>query len=426
MAVETALLLAGSFLFSFSCGRVPSDVTVQGVPVGGLRYSAAETLVREQIRSELPSLTVHTPKGDYVFRSEFSFTDDVSELLRSAKRGDRLQARVRRVWADAESALGKICEENADEGENAAVSFSATGFTYTAERRGTACNYAALLSDVFEALENGGTEVSLSTYARAPAITLKTLRGRTRLLSTFTTRFDGSNTVRAGNIALACSRISGTTLNAGEEFSFNQTVGKRTKENGFGEATVIFDGEFVPGVGGGVCQASTTLFNAALRAGLTVTESRSHSLSVSYVSPSLDAMVSEYSDLKFVNPYAFPVYLAARTGKNSVTFDIFGAPDGRRYETESVVLRRIAPQPAQTVEGETDGCIRAEKEGLVSESYLLVYDETGRLLSRKRLRKDSYAALQGIYSVAPKPAEEEVPPEEGEEPAPSEESGEGN
>ena len=412
MAFVTSLLLAGSFLFSLSGGRVPPDVTVQGVEVGGLRYSVAETLVREQIKSELLPLTIRTPKKDYVFHSEFAFTDDVPALLRSARRGDNLQAHVKRVWADAESTLEAICAENAEEGENATVSFSAAGFTYTAERLATCCDYSSLLRDVCSALEGGGTEVTLSTYTRAPAITLKTLRGRTKLLSTFTTRFDGSNTVRAGNIALACSRIAGTTLDAGEEFSFNRTVGKRTKENGFGEATVIFDGEFVPGVGGGVCQASTTLFNAALRAGLTVTESRSHSLSISYVAPSLDAMVSEYSDLKFVNPYEFPVYIAARTGKNTVTFDVYGAPDGCRYETESVVLKRVAPPEPKRIEGAENACIRAEKEGLTSESYLLVYDSEGNLISRKKLRRDNYAALQGIYQVAPEEQPEEQPPSE--------------
>ncbi|MDE7157967.1 MAG: VanW family protein [Clostridiales bacterium] len=412
MAIGISLLLAGSFLFSLAGGRVPPDVTVQGVEVGGLRYSVAETLVREQIKSELLPLTIRTPKKDYVFRSEFSFTDDVPALLRGAKSGDKLQAHVKRVWADAESALEKICEENAEEGENATVSFSVEGFTYTAERPATCCNYSALLRDVCSALESGGTEVPLSTFTRAPAITLKTLRGRTKLLSTFTTRFDGNNAVRAGNIALACSRITGTTLDAGEEFSFNKTVGKRTKENGFGEAIVIFDGEFVPGVGGGVCQASTTLFNAALRAGLTITESRSHSLSISYVSPSLDAMVSEYSDLRFINPYEFPVYIGARTGKNTVTFDVFGAPDGYRYETESVVLKRVSPPEPKRIEGAENACIRAEKEGLTSESYLLVYDSEGNLISRKKLRRDSYAALQGIYQVAPEPPPEEENPEE--------------
>lgn len=402
------LLLAGSFLFP--CGRVKEGVRIEGVAVGGLPYAEAEKRVRERIESELAPLIVHTPCGDFIFRSELSFTDDVSDLVRHAKKGQTLSANVVREWADAEEQLEKICEQNASEGKNAELSFSYAGFGYRSEENGTVCDYRALLCDALSALKEGRTEVTLKTYSRAPEVTEARLRDRTRLLSGFTTRFDGNNSVRAHNIRLACARIAGTALPAGAEFSFNRTVGKRTKENGFGEATVIFDGEFVPGVGGGVCQASTTLFNAALRAGLEITESRNHSLSVGYVAPSLDAMVSEYSDLKFKNGYPFPVYIQSRAGTDYVTFEIYGAPDGKKYETESVVLRKIPPAPAKTVEREEAGWVRAEKDGMVSESYLLVYDENGVLLSRTLLRRDHYAAQQGIYGEPP-PAPEEPEPE---------------
>ena len=192
------------------------------------------------------------------------------------------------------------------------------------------------------------------------------------------------------------------------EFSFNKRVGKRTAENGFKESVVIFDGEFVKGVGGGVCQLSTTLFNAALRAGLRVTESRNHSLTVSYVPPSLDAMVSEYSDLKFVNPFDTPVYLNAAVRGGSVTVECFGLPDGYRYTTESVVLYRLAPPPEETVEGEDDKVIRAEKEGVASESYLLVHDGGGKLIRRVLLRRDNYAVVRGLRQVK-KQEETETP-----------------
>ena len=404
------LLLAGSFLFP--CGRVKQGVIVDGVAVGGLPYAEAERRVRERIENELAPLTVHTPRGDFTFRAELSFTDDVSKIVRRAKKGQSLNSTVVREWADAEEQLEEICELNAEESRCAEVSFSRAGFRFTPEANGIVCDYRALLSDALTALKEGGTDVTLKTCERPPEVTEAVLRGRTRLLSKFTTRFDGSNIVRAGNIRLACTRIAGSVLPAGGEFSFNRTVGKRTKENGFGEATVIFDGEFVQGVGGGVCQASTTLFNAALRAGLEITESRNHSLSVGYVSPSLDAMVSEYSDLKLKNNYPFPVYIQSRTGRDTVTFEIYGAPDGKRYETESVILRKIPPEPPKTVEREEAGWIRAEKEGMVSESYLLVYGQNGELLSRTLLRRDHYAAQQGIYGEPP-PAAEEPAPEGG-------------
>lgn len=90
---------------------------------------------------------------------------------------------------------------------------------------------------------------------------------RTQKLSSFSTRFDASKTARVHNISLACERIAGSVLEPGEIFSFNETVGLRTRENGFLDAPVIVAGEFVSGTGGGVCQASTTLMGAALRAG---------------------------------------------------------------------------------------------------------------------------------------------------------------
>lgn len=414
----TALLLAGSFIFC-GCGfagKVRSGVTLDGTYIGGMSYAEAEETVRQRNAAQIPSFTVRAPSGGYAV--EFSVTDNVSELVRGAKRGETLVSQTTRVWVDAEDAMEKICRENAHDAVDAEVIFTAAGFTYIREKNGVYCDYTGSLRGALGALAEGRAESGLIVREFAPKITERMLRERTKKLASFTTRFDGTNVARVHNIALCAARIAGTTLEAGGEFSFNRTVGKRTEENGFEMAAVILDGEFVPGVGGGVCQASTTLMNAALRAGLCVTESRAHSLSVGYVPPSLDAMVSEYSDLKFENPYEFPVYLNARMGKNSVTFDIYGAPDGRTYVTESRVLYRIAPPPAEIVEGGEDKVIRAEREGLASESYLLVYDPDGKLVGRRRLRKDTYAAVQGIWQSG-QTANGAEPEGEGEERVPA-------
>ncbi len=409
--VALTLLFAGS-VFPFSgCawgGRVKADVTVEGVVVGGLTYAEAERAVREKIAGGLAPLTVCAPSGNVTFAyPEISFTDDVSALVRRAKRGDRLAARIRRNWAEAERRLEEICAQNARQAVNAELTFSAKGFEYSAGENGVRCDYNALLSDTARALREGGETVMLRCGEYAPEITEESLRARTQALSEFTTYYDGDNRPRSHNIALAAERVSGTVLEPNAEFSFNAAVGKRTAENGFEEATVIQDGEFAKGIGGGVCQTSTTLFNAALRAGMKITESRNHSLAISYVPYSLDAMVSEYSDLKFVNPYAFPVYILARAEGDGVKFEFFGMPDGLRYETESRILLRVKPPEAKIVEGEKNAVLRAEKEGIASESYLLVYNGDGKLLSRTLIRRDSYAAVQGIYQVAP--SEEEPP-----------------
>ncbi len=409
-----SLLLSGSFVFCGGvCGRVARSVEIEGVNIGAMTYAKAEAAVRAKIAETLPPLTVHSPNGDFPVGG-LCFCDNVSALVRSAKRGERLSAKYTRTWADMEEFLWQVCEKNAKPCEDATLSFSANGFCYTAEKKGICCDYAALLEDATNALSGGGREITLRTREYGAKITEEQLRARSAPLARFSTRYDAGNLPRSHNIALACARISGTTVKAHEEFSFNRTVGARTRENGFEVATVIQDGQFLPGVGGGVCQVSTTLFNAALRSGMTVTESRAHSLSVSYVAPSLDAMVSSCSDLKFVNPYDEPVYILAKAERGVVSFELFGLSDGRRYVTESTVLLRVPPPAPKIVEGDEDGVIRAEKEGIASESYLFVY-EGERLVSKKRIRKDSYAAVQGILrKAAAQEPKEELPGLNGE------------
>lgn len=234
------------------------------------------------------------------------------------------------------------------------------------------------------------------------------------LLASFTTYFDTNNVTRSHNIALCARRLDGATVPPEGEFSFNAVVGKRTKERGFLEAPVIFDGRFVAGVGGGVCQVSTTLYNAALLAGLSVAEVHAHSLQVGYVRPSLDAMVSEYCDLKIKNPAPTPVAFRVSVSDGSVTAKVYGRASGYEYRTESVSLAVLPPPPETLVEGEEDALIRRSRTGLKSESYLSAY-RRGRLAFRKRLRKDVYAAVGEIRQVKKTPKEEESAVNDGEE-----------
>ncbi len=413
MNKTAALLLAGSLLFPF--GRVKEDVQIGGVAVGGLPYAVAEREVRSALLGSLSPVVIHAPSGDLVLDGELSEKDDIAALVRSAKRGARLTVSYRRDWADAEEKLYELCARNARPAKDAEMSFSASGFRYTGGNYGVACDYRGLLADVQNALNVGG-EVTLRTREFPPAVTEELLRERTRELAGFTTYFDETNSPRRHNIALAASRVAGAEIAPQETFSFNAAVGKRTEANGFRTATVIFDGEFVPGVGGGVCQASTTLFGAALRAGMRIEESHPHSLSVGYVPPSQDAMVSETSDLKFTNPYKFPVYVLAEMGRGSVCFRFFGMPDGKRYEVESRILERIPPPAPEEETGSEEGVLRAEKEGIGSESYLTVYAADGALLSRTRIRRDIYAPVRGKIvkkrenSVSPPPDAEEKEP----------------
>ena len=214
-------------------------------------------------------------------------------------------------------------------------------------------------------------------------------------MSSYTTYYAKEDAGRCRNIQIAASLIDGVTVQAYGEFSFNQTVGRRTAEAGFQQAKIIVNGEYASGVGGGVCQVSTTLYNAALFAGLSIVEYHPHSLKVGYIEPSRDAMVSSHSDLKLYNPKSSPVFLSASVFDGGIKIAFFGKKDGGRYEIITKILEEI-PAPLPIVkEGEEEEILRKGQAGIKSEAYLERY-ERGKLVSRRRIRRDTYQPIQEI------------------------------
>lgn len=224
--------------------------------------------------------------------------------------------------------------------------------------------------------------------------------------ATFYTTYTSSTEERKHNIKLACKSLNGTLVDVGGEFSFNRTVGARTEKRGYKTAKIISQGKFVDGVGGGVCQVSSTLYNAVLLAGLTVTEYHPHSLSVGYVAPSFDAMVnSNTADLRFKNNTDNPVIVYATADGDRLTIKIEGEPMHEKYVRQSTVVGYIpAPEPETVLDekGEYPELYEGEsmvlsygKDGLKSEGYLVVMKD-GKPVSQKKIRSDTYKPLRGL------------------------------
>ena len=158
-----------------------------------------------------------------------------------------------------------------------------------------------------------------------PEICYEDLKNVSNEMASFSTSFSKSTLDRKHNIKVALLKINGTKLGPNEQFSFNQTVGKRTRENGFRMAKIISSGEFVDGVGGGVCQVSTTLYNSALLAGLKIDKANKHSEKVGYVQTGFDSMVNwGSSDLVFTNNTNNDIYIFTEFTGNSMIIKIFG------------------------------------------------------------------------------------------------------
>ncbi|MEA4901141.1 VanW family protein [Desulfitobacterium sp.] len=160
-----------------------------------------------------------------------------------------------------------------------------------------------------------------------PKVTAAQLEGMkiTGLLGRYSTWFDANNKERTENVRISTQSLDGVILMPGEEFSFNNTVGERTSSAGYKEALIIVNDEFVPGLGGGVCQVSSTLYNAAVASRLQITERHAHSLEITYVPPGQDATVAyPYLDFKFKNNTPGLVLIRSSIKGSTLTFDLYG------------------------------------------------------------------------------------------------------
>ncbi len=298
--------------------------------------------------------------------------------------------------------------------EDAAVSFGKQGFCYRNGRDGASINADKLFDEM---LRSDGRLITVQLPVTVDrALTAEELSRNTVLRGSFVTSYANSGANRCHNIARAAESVNGVTVEAGETFSFNETVGDRTEANGYRTAKVIRDGGYTDGVGGGVCQVSTTLYNALLLAGF-VPKAVRHSLVSSYVKAGFDAMVSYGSaDLTFVNDTDHPLYISATTVGKTVRFDVYGEPNPykivresteqrEKFATEYVVDRQKYPELIYTDQTKV---VVSGSDGVKTKSYLKYYLD-GKLVQTKLIRTDSYKRVDAVIARGYLARESEAP-----------------
>lgn len=390
-------LSAGVF-FALGFGvTLPKGVIINGEEVGGLSYADAAKKVREKTEKYLKEKELKISGGgrEYVFRyPEIYYKDDLSKLLRTAKKGQSYTAKTEYYLCGLNEIAAGISLNERVLVEEPSATFKKSGepFIYSNGHDGKEVDASKLKADIINSLSKNFQPVTISFIPVCRKTTIEEVKRNTSKLGSFTTYFDGGNINRSSNIRLAAALINGKILKGGESFSFNAAVGARIPSRGFLTAKIIENGEYTEGVGGGVCQVSTTLYNAAILSGMEIEEYHPHSLSVGYVSPSRDAMVSgEACDLKFSNPSKTPVYIRAEAGEGFVTFTLYGLNGGATYSLESVILERIPPEEENC---EDIAQAREGKEGIKSECYLV--ENRGGFIKRKKLRTDFYKSVKRV------------------------------
>lgn len=236
-------------------------------------------------------------------------------------------------------------------------------------------DFAITLDEAKKIIQEDKEEYEIPLKQLEPSIKVKDLDDGAfpNLLATFTTYYGTGDTGRCHNIYLAAKSITQTVVMPGETFSYNNLIGECSPRTGYRESTIYLNGELSTGIGGGICQVSTTLYNAVVRANLEIVQRRNHSLSVTYVPLGQDAMVSiGSSDFQFKNNRDYPIKVVAYTGTGSITCQIYGLKNDVEYDVKLVT----------NVISKTDTKTKTQ-------TYKILY-QNGKEVSRTLLSTDTY------------------------------------
>ena len=302
-------------------------------------------------------------------------------------------------------------------------------FSYTDDIPGQTLDITGLnerICTMVDTLVSG--DVVLSPTPVQATITRAQLEAQIVKLSSYETTVGKSGEyaeARAENVRLGTEKFNHLVIRAGESVSFNKVAGKRTVANGYQQALEIAYGNYVLGTGGGICQVSSTLYNAVVNAGLTVNKRTPHAIPSSYVEKGLDATVSDDRyDFVFSNNTNSDIYIETEfvkvKGYYHSRFTIYGRPDpnGYTYKLVSQVVETI-PLPEPTYEKDTTGehafyddetAVKSSgREGYIVDVYLVTMDSKGLEISREKKYTDTYKASAPVYWIGVNPHETPIP-----------------
>ncbi|MBW9158116.1 VanW family protein [Clostridium sp. FP2] len=241
-----------------------------------------------------------------------------------------------------------------------------------------------------------------------PKISEAALKSINTRISTYTTNYESSAEGRATNIGLSTESINGTLLMPGDVFSFNGTVGERTAGRGYQSAGVIIGDKIEQGLGGGICQVSSTLYNAILGTELVSVERTHHTISSGYIPKGQDATV-DYGNLdyKFKNTYKYPIYIEGVVSNRNIYFNVYSNSTltNRTYEIVSEILEVTQPktetiQDATKYEGESE-IVKTGYNGFKVKVSRKTY-ENGKLVDTQVINKDTFNVINGVIKVGTK------------------------
>lgn len=360
-------------------GVICDGVYLDQMDAGGMTKEEAETAYREYLGNvDSLTLTLTSSIGSYsIPMSDLHISVDVEQAVKQAYaygRGGTVLSRYRERCelekegvtlippkrydrAVLESKLSGEAWDLMKTAKNASVARIDGEFVVYEGEDGVSLMIDRTVNAVDKAFAKVWTgdsiELEAVTEVTHPKYNVEDFYGIDSLLGRFSTEYKSKKPERVQNLTVGASKIADQVVLPGEQFSVYDTVAPFTEENGYGNAGQYVNDELVDGLGGGICQVATTLYNAVLEAELQVDERYPHSMTVDYVKKGMDAAIAEgYQDFKFTNNTEYPIYIDAYAGGGVLSVAIYGhetRPANRRIEFDSRVLEEFEPGEPETI-----------------------------------------------------------------------------
>lgn len=407
--------------------KIYPEINVYGINIGGLDKNEAIALLEEELPNAIMDKKLKVVVGDKSL--ELSYGDlnpsyNVEQIVdealvygkdkslfakNSLVKGKKSIELDSEITYDEEALIAfedKVLKEVDIEPKNASIDISSGNISIIPEESGKTIDKDELHNKLIESINGDlGQDVELTFELKEKEADIKSddLEKITGKISDYSSNYANTGDGRVKNMEIAAGIINGTIVMPGEEFSYNALIGDTTPDKGYEKANTYVGNKVVPDYGGGICQVSTTLYRAVMRANIRSTERTNHSLTVSYSEPGLDATVANpYLDYKFVNTYDFPIYIQGYVSGGVVNFTIYGnveAMGNKTYDLVNEILEKYDPK----VKYEEDSSMAAGTEkvesygmpGYKASSYQVTY-ENGVEVNREFIATDIYMTTDTV------------------------------
>ncbi|MEA4960189.1 VanW family protein [Lutispora sp.] len=429
------ILIFGSAVLFLSGDKIAPNVSIDGFDVGRMTRGEAMLQLSNAFDNNLNETYIPLKHGEGLWQMNYkdiSYSYDygkaVEEAYKIAREGNIFRRYVDSIYVrlnkkeigigfsynrDSIAKLIKdISKEIDKEAKDAAIRLISGKFQITEEKPGAKLNQEKAVK-MIEAgvVERSIAAIELPVEVIDADIKSSELANITDKLGEYATSFNAGNQSRSSNIKIATKSVTDVLVHPGGTFSLNKTIGPRLAKYGYRTAKVIINNEYVDGIGGGICQVSSTLYNAALLSNLKIVERKNHSLPSDYVSMGRDATISgDYIDLKFMNNSKYPIYIYGEVKGNQVKFSIYGKNEnqGKQIKIKTEVLKKIEPK-IKIIEDNSlpvgkKVVEKKAKPGYVVRSYRVLV-ENGKEILVEPLFTDTYRVSDGVTRVGTKPVQ---------------------